>query len=183
MLGYHHPPKEQTPPWEQTPPGTDPPLGADNIPPPRTDTSSPQSRHPPGSRLQHTVYEQPVCILLECILVTPVCHSVHGGVCLSACWDTTTPPSPGADTPLGADPPGADTPQSTPPRADTPYPRADTPQSRHPSHLPGADTHPPPGSRLRHTVNERPVRILLECILVLYNLDCLFIDHFRFRLV
>ena len=25
---------------------------------------------------------------------------------------------------------------------------------------------PPPGSRLRHTVNERPVRILLECILV-----------------
>ena len=31
------------------------------------------------------------------------------------------------------------------------------------------DTHvPPPGQilRLRHTVNERPVRILLECILV-----------------
>ena len=26
---------------------------------------------------------------------------------------------------------------------------------------------PPPGSRLQHTVNERPVRILLECILVL----------------
>ena len=22
-----------------------------------------------------------------------VSHSVHGGVCLSACWDTTTPPS------------------------------------------------------------------------------------------
>ena len=44
-------------------------------------------------------------------------------------------------------PPGAD-----PPRADTP--RADTPR---------AD---PPGSTLQHTVNERPVRILLECILV-----------------
>ena len=29
---------------------------------------------------------------------------------------------------------------------------------------PGPD--PPPGSRLQHTVNERPVRILLECILV-----------------
>ena len=29
---------------------------------------------------------------------------------------------------------------------------------------PGADT--PPGSRLKHTVYERPVRILLECILV-----------------
>ena len=25
---------------------------------------------PPGSRLQHTVYERPVCILLECILVS-----------------------------------------------------------------------------------------------------------------
>ena len=31
---------------------------------------------------------------------------------------------------------------------------------------PGADTPLPPGSRLQHTVNERPVRILLECILV-----------------
>ena len=52
--------------------------------------------------------------------------------------------------PTGADiPPGADTPH--PPRADSPPP-------------PGADTSP--GSRLRHTVNERPVRILLECILV-----------------
>ena len=52
------PPQEQTPPfpWEQTPP-----LGAD---------TTPQTRHlPPGSRLQHTVYERPVRILLECILV------------------------------------------------------------------------------------------------------------------
>ena len=32
---------------------------------------------------------------------------------------------------------------------------------------PGPD--PPPGSRLQHTINERPVRILLECILVLYG--------------
>ena len=32
---------------------------------------------------------------------------------------------------------------------------------------PGADTPAcPPGSRLQYTVNERPVRILLECILV-----------------
>ena len=64
--------------------------------------------------------------------------------------------SPGADTPLQ---------EQTPPRVDTP-----PPQSRHPA---GADTpwsrppHPsPPGSRLQHTVNERPLRILLECILV-----------------
>ena len=54
-------------------------------------------------------------------IFAPVCHSVHrGGVCLSACWDTTPPWS----------------------------------------------RHPPLGSRLWHTVNERPVRILLECILV-----------------
>ena len=61
-----------------------------------------------------------------------------------------TPPR--ADIPLGADiPPGADTPlEQTPPRADTPPPRADT----------------PPRSRFGHTVNEQPVRILLECILV-----------------
>ena len=42
------------------------------------------------------------------------------------------------------------------------------PRTRHPPwsrHPPGAGT-PPPGSRLQHTVNERPVRILLECILV-----------------
>ena len=58
---------------------------------------------------------------------TGVCDSVHrGGVCLSACWDTTTPP-------------GADIPR---------------------------DQTSPPGSRRQHTVNERPVRILLECILV-----------------
>ena len=40
-------------------PRADTPLGAD----------TPQSRHPLGSRLQHTVYERPVRILLECILV------------------------------------------------------------------------------------------------------------------
>ena len=61
MLGCHTPtgsrhtppradtPPEQTPPWEQT--------------------HTPGSRPPRRSRLQHTVYEQPVHILLECILV------------------------------------------------------------------------------------------------------------------
>ena len=38
------------------------------------------------------------------------------------------------------------------------------PRTRHTS-PPGPGT-PPPGRRLQHTVNERPVRILLECILV-----------------
>ena len=113
-----------------------------------------------------------------------VIHSVHrggGGVCLSACWDTTPlppradthpwsrhphPPEqtpPRADThptPLGADPPGADTPQTRHPMgADTPLPRADTPPDQ---------THPQ--SRLWHTVNEWPVRILLECILVIQEI-------------
>ena len=98
---------------------------------------------------------------------TRVCHSVHRGWgCLPQCML-------GYHTPLQQTPPGsshpplgAETPQSRqpPPGADT-LPRAGTPKSRHP---PGLSTHtPPPGSRLRHTVNDRPVRILLECILVL----------------
>ena len=43
---------------------------------------------------------------------------------------------------------------------DPPWDQADTPPDQ-------AD--PPPGSRLQHTVYERPVRILLECILVFFS--------------
>ena len=90
-----------------------------------------------------------------------------GGVCLSACWDTTPPlvaDTPPEQTPSRSrHPPGADTP---PPRSRHP-PEQTPPQSRHPPPPLGADT--PPGSRLRHTVNERPVRVLLECILVVNN--------------
>ena len=105
--------------------------------PSRPPSLPPDQADPPGRRLQHTVNERLVCILLECILVAPVCHSVHrGGVCLSACWDTTPP---GADTPLGADTPQADTPQEqTPPGADPP--EADTP----PEQKPPGSRHPPP---------------------------------------
>ena len=46
---------------------------------------------------------------------------------------------------------GEPPPEQTPPRADTP-----------PEQIPP----PPPGSTVQHTVNERPVSILLECILV-----------------
>ena len=47
---------------------------------------------------------------------TRVCHSVHrGGVCLSACWDTTPPPQE----------------QTNPPEADTPW-KQTPPRSRHP---------------------------------------------------
>ena len=44
-------------------------------------------------------------------------------------------------------------------------PRADTPPGPDP-----LDQTPSPGSRLQRTVNERPVRILLECILVWQSL-------------
>ena len=78
-----------------------------------------------------------------------VCPPGRGrGVCLIAYWDTprTRPPLK-TGTPLGADAPL----DQAPPQDQTPPPGADT---------------PPPPSRLQHTVKERPVRILLECILV-----------------
>ena len=99
-------------------------------------------------------------------IFTSVCQEFcpqGGGGCLPQCMlgytllDQAHPPGsrtpPGQahtpwtrHTPQGADPPGPGTP----------------PQSRHTPPRPGT----PPGSRLQHTVNERPVRILLECILV-----------------
>ena len=84
-------------------------------------------------------------------IFTSVCLSTGGrGVCLSSCWDTHPPP--GADHP----PSGADT-QPPPPWEQT----------------------PPPGSRLQHTVNERPVRILLECTSILFSASCLWIIFVR----
>ena len=84
------------------------------------------------------------------VIFSQVCvkNSVHRGegVCLSACWDTppwtrhtTSPPWDQAHHP-----PGPGTPPET-------------------RHTPRDQAHPR-GSRLQHTVNERPVRILLECI-------------------
>ena len=60
------PPRADTPPGSRHPPGADTPLGADT---PREQTPLGAGRHPSGCRLQHTVYERPVRILLECILV------------------------------------------------------------------------------------------------------------------
>ena len=100
-----------------------------------------------------------------------------GGVCLSACWDTTTTTPRSRHPPGTRHPPGPDTPrdQTLPPKEQTP-PGADPPGTRPPPRAdpPGADTppgtRPPPlGSRLWDTVNERPVRILLECILVMFS--------------
>ena len=67
MLGYTPPKSKSRPPMEADPP-------REQTHPPEADT--PRSRHPPkeqttpgSSRFQHTVYERPVRILLECILV------------------------------------------------------------------------------------------------------------------
>ena len=81
MLGYHPPPPPRSRPIPphpggrpclggDTPPRADTPLGANTLP--REQTPPPPSRHPPGSRLQHMVYERPVRILLECIFVWPI---------------------------------------------------------------------------------------------------------------
>ena len=99
--------------------------------------------------------------------------SVHAGMHPSG----TRPDPPGTRPPRPGTP-GPDTPSGPyqihpgsrhPP--DPPWTRHPLPQSR-PPHPPPGSRHlrtrhpPPPGSRLQHTVNERPVRILLECILV-----------------
>ena len=69
-----------------------------------------------------------------------VIHSVHKGGEYLTRPDTPPPSRTSHHPPPDQDPPGQDTPQTR---------------------------HPPGNSRLRNTVNDRPVRILLECILVL----------------
>ena len=80
---------------------------------------------------------------------TRVCDSVNGGV------SREPPPQDQADPP----PPG---PRRTPP----PRTKENTPPAGRPP--PDQAETPPPGRGLQHTVNERPVRILLECILVMF---------------
>ena len=93
-----------------------------------------------------------------------VCPQGGEGVCLSACWDAIPPPGPGRPPPgttetppgPGRHPPG---PGRHPPGPGRPLPWIrQTPQDQ--------GDPPPPGSRLQQTVYQRPVRILLECILV-----------------
>ena len=138
-----HPPSSRPPSPISRPPGPGTPPAAD---PPWT-----RHTHPPGSRLQHTVNEWPVCILLECILVAPVCHSVHRGEYLGR-----YPPPMGRYIPPGRYTPQAGTPTGavTPPRqvhtsryipSRSPPGQVYTPSSRYiPSRCPlGAGT--PPG--------------------------------------
>ena len=84
---------------------------------------------------------------------------------------------PPAGTPRQVHPPGRYTPQAGTPAQTTHTPPGSHPLGRYTPPPPGAGTppqagtpspeaHTPPGRRCQHTVNERPVCILLECILV-----------------
>ena len=92
---------------------------------------------------------------------TRVCDSVHrGGVCLSACREGSTPregspPPEGSPPREGSTPPGKEAPPLLPEGSTTPPPGR--------KHHPSSRKEAPP----QHMVNERLVRILLECILVL----------------
>ena len=111
---------------------------------------------------------------------TPQAGRTHPGGENPPPWEQTPPQSrhpPGRETLLGRENPPPRSRHSlweqTPPQAGR-TPREQTPPP------PGADT--PPGSRLQHTVNERPVRILLECILVYLVYIFLSCYHFQYLL-
>ena len=193
MLGYHpprswHPPGSRHPP-EQTPPRSRHSPGAGT---PR-EQASPRADNPLPAQcmLGDTVNKRVVCILLECNLVYQPQRScgqgnVFTGVCHSFCSQggLQKPPllGPGRtplgprrppwtkETPLGPrrPPQTKETPRTkeTPPRPRrTPLDQGDPPGPRR-RRTPPDPGDPPTGRRLQHTVNERPVRILLECILV-----------------
>ena len=84
------------------------------------------------------------------------------------------PPGPGRPPQDQGEPPQirqGEPPQikETPPRTkeNPPQDQADTPPDQ--GEPPPGPGKPPLGRRLQHTVNKRPVRILLECILVQWN--------------
>ena len=116
-------------------------------------------------------------------IFTPVCHSFcsQGGLPQrmlgyhppgAETLQEQTPPPPEADH--KPSPPTRHPPDQTPPwDRSTPQtrhpPRPDTPAPQPPDQTPwDRNTPPHPRSRLQHPVYERPVRILLECILVLH---------------
>ena len=131
-------------------------------------------------------------------IFTSVCQEFcpHGGR-VSASVHAGTHHPPRADTPREQTPPPPLTRQTPPGSRHTPPDQADPPGSRHTppdqantppldqaDHCPPRPGRtlpsrnrqtPPPGSRLQHTVYERPVRILLECILVrnTFSTSCL----------
>ena len=93
-----------------------------------------------------TVGQWAVRTLLECFLVTarkrslgqgniftPVCHSVHRGVCLSACWDTTPPRS--RHPPWSRSPPRSRSPQEKTPPDQPPREQSMLGDMNHPTEL------------------------------------------------
>ena len=88
-------------------------------------------------------------------ILTGVCDSVHRGVCLSACWDTTPQgpgrPPRGPGTPPDQAPPWTNPPDQAPPRTRYSKDQAPSPQKQ---------------SILGDMVNKWVVCILLECNLV-----------------
>ena len=96
---------------------------------------------------------------------TGVCLSTGGRVSASVHAGMPAPPGPGRHTPQTRQTPRD---QAGPPtQADPQGPGRHPPRTRPDTLRDQAD--PPSGSRLQHTVYERPVRILLECILVFIN--------------
>ena len=108
---------------------------------------------------------------------TRVCDSVHRGGLRAEPprqgeppWDQADTPQDQADTPWTRQTPPLGPGRQHPPgpgRHHPPGTRQTTPPRTRQTPPPGPGRPPPlPGRRLQHMVNERPVRILLECILV-----------------
>ena len=94
---------------------------------------------------------------------------LHVSVILLTGGSPENPPGP-RRTPLGPGTPHPPSDQGEPP---PPPDQGEPPRDQAHTPPPGPGTppdqgEPPPGRTLQHTVNERPVRILLECILVKY---------------
>ena len=102
-----------------------------------------------------------------------VSASVHAGIPPGTRHtppDQADPPRPGRPVPPDQGEPPQDQGEPPPPRDQgetPPGPRRTPPGPRRTP--PGTKENHPPGRRLHHTVNERPVRILLECNLVFDN--------------
>ena len=88
--GRHHPhPQQGEPPGPgRHPPGRENPPGPRRTPPDQADPP-PDQADPPGRRLQHTVNERPVRILLECILVVSIILIVPN-LCRLYCTNVNT---------------------------------------------------------------------------------------------
>ena len=98
-------------------------------------------------------------------IFTPVCHSVHRGVPGQVPpWDQVHPPGPGTSpTPWDQ--------VHLPDQVHSPWDQVH-PQTRYIpwDHVPPQDQVPPEQCMLGDTGNKRVVRILLECILVIFSI-------------